>query len=224
MMIKVGELLREVGASAARAIEDELDWEHLPYVHAFAFESISLNQADRNGWDADVVLRDGPAMRMTVVLDDDRLGYTNATFDADGSENGRTVCRISPRDGDSCTMHLRFFVPDHPELDPAAAGAFYSAMWTRLIDEDEPKMILRSRALKEGARLHKARRQVTLADGTICDVPLVCPHQGLPLDCDPDTEGMMTCPWHGYRFNAQTGHCVSGQIRGWVNRPAGSAA
>ena len=100
MMIEVGELVREVGASAARAIEDELDWEHLPYVHAFAFESITLNHADRNGWDANVVLRDGQAMRMTVALDADRLGYTNATFDADGTENGRTVCRITPGDGD----------------------------------------------------------------------------------------------------------------------------
>jgi nitrite reductase/ring-hydroxylating ferredoxin subunit len=28
----------------------------------------------------------------------------------------------------------------------------------------------------------------------------------------------MTCPWHGYRFDAKTGRCVSGQIRGWIER------
>lgn len=224
MMIEVGELTRKVGASAARAIEDELDWEHLPHVHAFAFESIELNHADRSGWDANVVLRDGQAMRMTVSLDEDRLGYTNATFDADGTENGRTVCRIAPSEGDACTMHLRFFVPDRPNLDRAAVGAFYAAMWTQLIDEDEPKMIHRTRALREGARLHRSRRQMTLADGTICEVPLVCPHQGLPLDCEPDSDGVMTCPWHGYRFDARTGQCVSGQIKGWVNRLSGKAA
>jgi nitrite reductase/ring-hydroxylating ferredoxin subunit len=218
MMIEVGELTREVGATAARAIEDELDWEHLPHVHAFAFESITLNMADRNGWDAKVVLRDGQAMRMTVALDADRLGYTNATFDADGTENGRTVCRIAPGDGDHCTMHLSFFVPDRPNLDKPAVGKFYSDMWARLIDEDEPKMIHRTRALKEGTSLRKERRQVTLADGSVCEVPLVCPHQGLPLNCEPDSEGMMTCPWHGYRFDARTGACLSGQINGWVNR------
>ena len=222
MMIEVGELLREVGATAARAIEDELDWEHLPHVHAFAFVSITLNHADRQGWDADVLLRDGQAMRMTVVLDEDRLGYTNATFDADGSENGRTVCRIAPGKGERCTMHLRFFVPGRPGLDQTAAGAFYIAMWTQLIDEDEPKMIHRTRALREGAKLHKARRQVTLADGTVFAVPLFCPHQGLPLTCEPDGQGMITCPWHGYRFDVRTGECVSGQIKGWVNCPEGS--
>lgn len=220
MMIEVGELVREVAASAARAIEDELDWEHLPHTHAFAFSSVSLNHADRNGWDADVVLRDGQAMRMTVVLDDDRLGYTNATFDGDGTENGRTVCRIAPAGPDCCTMRLSFFVPDRPGLDRDAARAFYTAMWNRLIDEDEPKMIHRTRALREGARLHKPRRQVVLADGSVCNVPLACPHQGLPLECEPDGDGVMTCPWHGYRFDARTGQCLSGQIKGWVHRTA----
>jgi nitrite reductase/ring-hydroxylating ferredoxin subunit len=216
MMIEVGELVRDVGASATRAIEDELDWEHLPYVHAFAFESIKLNHADRNGWDAHVVLRDGQAMRMTVALDADRMGYINATFDADGSENGRTVCRITPGEGDACTMHLRFFVPDRPDLDRAAAGTFYAAMWTQLIDEDEPKMIHRARALREGAKLYREQRQVTLTDGSICNVPLICPHKGLPLTAEPDHDGVLTCPWHGYRFDVRTGQCLSGQIRGWV--------
>lgn len=218
MMVEVGELTRTVAASPARVIEDELDWEHLPYVHAFAFESIALNHADRNGWDANVVLRDGQAMRMTVVLDADRQGYTNATFDTDGTENGRTTCRITSTGDDRATMHMRFFVPDRADLDIKAAGIFYTAMWNQLIDEDEPKMIHRAHALKEGAKLHKARRQVALAEGQLCDVPLVCPHQGLPLDCEPDAQGVMTCPWHGYRFDARTGACVSGQIRGWVNR------
>jgi nitrite reductase/ring-hydroxylating ferredoxin subunit len=218
MMVEVGELTRDVAASAARVIEDELDWEHLPYVHAFAFESIALNHADRNGWDAQVVLRDGQAMRMTVTLDADRMGYTNATFDTDGTENGRTTCRITAASERRSTMHLRFFVPDRPGLSAKAAGDFYTAMWNRLIDEDEPKMIYRAHALKEGARLHRPRREVTLADGQVCEVPLVCPHQGLPLDCEPDAHGMMTCPWHGYRFDARTGACVSGQIKGWISR------
>ena len=215
MMIEVGELVRHVGASAARAIENELDWEHLPFVHAFAFASITLNHGDRTGWDANVVLRDGQTMRMTVALDEDRLGYVNSTFDLNGIENGRMLCRITPGEGDACTLHLRFFVPETPGLDQAAVGSFYTAMWTQLIDEDEIKMIQRTRALREGAKLHKERRQVVLADGSVCDVPLVCPHQGLPLTAEPDSDGLITCPWHGYRFDVRTGACVSGQIKGW---------
>ena len=90
--------------------------------------------------------------------------------------------------------------PDHSKWAETAGGG---------------REIHRARALREGAKLHKERRQVTLADGSVCDVPLVCPHQGLPLDCEPDGEGVMTCPWHGYRFDARTGGCLSGQIKGW---------
>lgn len=38
-----------------------------------------------------------------------------------------------------------------------------------------------------------------------------CGHVGLPLDrgmCDVEA-GTITCPWHGFRFDADTGACVS---------------
>ncbi|QJB70716.1 Rieske (2Fe-2S) protein [Parasphingorhabdus halotolerans] len=76
-------------------------------------------------------------------------------------------------------------------------------------------MIYRTNALRAGAAPHKQRRTAMLADGSACAVPVVCPHQGLPLDCEPDGDGVMTCPWHGYRFDARTGACLSGQIKGW---------
>jgi len=213
-MIEVGHLERDVGASAKRAIEDELDWEHLPHTHRTTFSGVTPVHADRNGWEADVVLIDGTPMRMKVTLDEDRLGYTNATF-SDGVENGRAVCRIAETGDNSCRMSLRFFVPDSPELDREAVGAFYVDLFGRLIDEDEPKMIYTTEAKKAGAAAHKKRRMAVLADGSEVEVPEVCPHQGLPLNCEPDADGIMTCPWHGYRFNASTGECVSGQIKGW---------
>ncbi len=39
----------------------------------------------------------------------------------------------------------------------------------------------------------------------------VCPHQGLPLDGGMfDPEGLeLTCPWHGFRFHAATGECLT---------------
>jgi nitrite reductase/ring-hydroxylating ferredoxin subunit len=214
-MIEVGKLERDVGASAQRAIEDELDWEHLPYTHRTTFSGVSPISADRNGWEADVTLIDGTAMRMKVTLDEDRLGYTNATF-AEGVENGRAVCRINETGTDSCRMSLRFFVPESPDLDKDAVGAFYEELFGRLIDEDEPKMIYTTKAREAGAAAHKQRRTAVLADGDEIEVPVVCPHQGLPLNCEPDAKGVMTCPWHGYQFDARTGECLSGQIKGWT--------
>lgn len=216
-MLEVGELVRDLGASAAMAVEDELDWEHLPHVHASTFRAARIICADRNGWKADVELVDGTPMRMEVTIDPDRLGYTNSTFFGD-FENGRAVARLTETGPDSCRMHLRFFVPDMPETDRAAAGAFYRAAFTQILDEDEPKMIHRAAFLKAGPAARRETRLARLADGTSVEVPLLCPHQGLPLDCEPDAQGMMTCPWHGFRFDARTGACLSGQIRGWTPR------
>ena len=218
-MIEVGYLDRDLDASAFFAIEDELDWEHLPHVHASTFSEAKLIHADRNGWEADVVLTSGDAMLMRVTLDEDRMGYTNATF-VYGIENGRAVARLTATGPDSCRMSLRFFVPDAPDSNRDAAGAFYRELFGRLLDEDEPKMILRAKAVKAGPALRRERRTATLADGTECEVPVVCPHMGLPLTCEPDSNGMMTCPWHGYRFDARTGKCLSGQIKGWTNPAA----
>lgn len=35
----------------------------------------------------------------------------------------------------------------------------------------------------------------------------ICPHQGGPLDEGGITDGMVTCPWHGWEFNVETGEC-----------------
>mgnify|MGYP000686998179 CR=1 FL=1 len=216
-MVEVGELIRDLGASAAMAVEDELDWEHLPHVHSSTFRAASLIKADRNGWEADVELVDGTPMRMKVTVDADRLGYTNATFFGD-VENGRAVARLTELGSDSCRMHLRFFVPDMPDTDKVAAGEYYQAAFNQVLDEDEPKMIHRAAFLKAGPALRKERRTAILADGTEVQVPRVCPHLGLPLECEPDADNAMTCPWHGYKFDARTGACLSGQIKGWTNQ------
>ncbi|MEQ1756196.1 MAG: Rieske (2Fe-2S) protein [Micropepsaceae bacterium] len=215
-MIEVSQLQRDVGASAARAIEDELDWEHLPYTHRTTFSGVTLLHADANGWEADVVLVDGTPLRMKVTIDQDRLGYTNATF-ADGIENGRAVCRIRQTGTDSCQMSFLFYTAALTSQQAEAAGQFYVELFSRLVDEDEPKMIYRTQALRAGPKARQQRRTAGLADGTTCEVPVVCPHQALPLQCEPDAAGVMTCPWHGYRFDARSGRCLSGQIKGWAS-------
>ena len=38
-----------------------------------------------------------------------------------------------------------------------------------------------------------------------------CPHQGMPLDggiLEAD-EGILTCPWHGFKFDANSGECLT---------------
>ncbi|ADV63662.1 Rieske (2Fe-2S) iron-sulfur domain protein [Isosphaera pallida ATCC 43644] len=35
----------------------------------------------------------------------------------------------------------------------------------------------------------------------------VCPHQGGPLADGEVENGVVTCPWHGWRFHLETGTC-----------------
>lgn len=68
-------------------------------------------------------------------------------------------------------------------------------------------MIARAAAILRGPAALKQTRLARLPDGTMIKVPVYCPHQGLPLDAEPDADGVITCPWHGYRVQVRSGRC-----------------
>ena len=45
-------------------------------------------------------------------------------------------------------------------------------------------------------------------EGKVHAIYSVCPHQGGPLDEGGMTDGMVTCPWHGWEFNIKDGVCA----------------
>ena len=214
-MTQVGTYVRDLGASAARLIENALDWEHLPFVHAGSFGSISIISGGANGWVADAKLTGGMAVSISLTLDPDRMGWVTVTSSG-GNVVGRIESRVEVTGRDACRVSVSFIVPGLAEEQCAAAGAYYTALYAQLYDEDEALMIARATAIEAGAAAHKERRTVTLPNGQSATIPLVCPHQGLPLTGDPDSDGVLTCPWHGYRFDVATGQCLSGQIKGWL--------
>jgi nitrite reductase/ring-hydroxylating ferredoxin subunit len=42
-------------------------------------------------------------------------------------------------------------------------------------------------------------------DGTFHVIDNSCPHRGGPLGDGPLTGAIVTCPWHGYRYDVRTG-------------------
>jgi nitrite reductase/ring-hydroxylating ferredoxin subunit len=40
--------------------------------------------------------------------------------------------------------------------------------------------------------------------------PARCPHQLGSLAGAPLIDGVVRCPWHGYKFDVRTGACISG--------------
>lgn len=212
-MEEVGTYTRDLRASRARAIENALDWEHLPHVHDGSFASIAVEAHDATGWSARAALADGTPVRLDLRL-------THAGWITTSRTDGRALAEIhtvaTATRPDSCRVAVSFRVADVPADRRARVGAGYVRLYERLYDEDEAMMIARADALRRGPATLRLRRTVTLADGSEHAVPVYCPHQALPLDAEPDADGIVTCPWHGYRFDVRTGACVSGQAACWT--------
>lgn len=49
----------------------------------------------------------------------------------------------------------------------------------------------------------------TIADNRIAVFRNACVHQGLSLDGGMVDDGIIICPWHGFKFEASSGDCVS---------------
>ena len=127
-----------------------------------------------------------------------------------------------------------------PDVSPAAAdriGTFYTRLYAQLWDEDEAMMTRRQDVLDRGlgrppafggrlalgpiAAVRErlplvvtvAERTVRLlaVDGTIVPYDAVCPHLGGPLEQAAVADGIVSCPWHGYRFDVRTGRSADGR-------------
>ena len=215
ILAKVGTYRRIFDVSIERLFENALDWEHLPHLHGKSFKAIDLIAADRSGWRANVTLEDGQELVLDLRIG--ASGWVTRT-EASGtllSEIKTVAEAIGP---DRCRVSVSFHATPSGAGKAAVVGAAYALLYAELYDEDERMMIARAEAKRRPAAEWRATRDVTLADGRSFSVPQYCPHQGLPLDGDPDAEGIMTCPWHGYRFDVATGRCVSGQASGWRRR------
>lgn len=211
-LVEVGSYVRDLAASRARMIENALDWEHLPHLHGDSFLAIEVVAHEARGWRAEATLASGRTTTLDLRLTDD--GWVTRSFVGDRlTTEIRTLAEATGRD--SCRVTVGFHVDDVAEERRAAIGEGYCRLYATLYDEDEAMMIARAEALRRGPAALRLRRTVALADGSAHAVPLYCPHQGLPLDAEPDDDGIIACPWHGYRFDVRTGRCVSGGAAAW---------
>ena len=68
----------------------------------------------------------------------------------------------------------------------------------------------------EGREFVVAGRIVAVfhVDGRFHALDGICPHAGGPLARGVLTGNIVTCPWHGWQFDVQTGgHCLNAQLR-----------
>jgi nitrite reductase/ring-hydroxylating ferredoxin subunit len=219
---------RPVRVGIERVWENVRDWEHLPWLHGGSFRAIDLVDEADWGWKARIGLQpgDGPEILLELVIESDRR-YVSRTLEgaAAGTEIWTT---LEPRGPDLTDVRVEFHVPDVPEGAADRIGVGYTALYTKLWDEDEEMMQWRStqlarRGVAEAATVDlgpvedlRARlprvvefagrpfRIVADGDALLAHAAL-CPHMLGPLDGCAVEDGAVVCPWHGYRFDVRSG-------------------
>ena len=197
---------RTIRASLERVWENVLDWEHLPWLHRTTFGHIRLLETSGNGWRAETSLAGGGAPFVVEVAIDRPGGvYHSRTTEGPGAGSD-IVTTLTPSGEHATAIRVEFLVPGLVPEHRDVVGPVYTGLYARLWDEDEA-MMMRRQAFLDG-RLAEAMREVSLA-GAPCRFSTVCPHLGGPLDqATVDATGIVTCPWHGHRFDVRTGRRV----------------
>ncbi len=138
-------------------------------------------------------------------------------------------------------VDVRFYLPQAPETDEQSAMilGYLQAQYAGLYDQDEALMVARQDALDKtrdfasdrglpdtvtlgaASALDKSKtHSVALSSGDVAvrfhegawiAHAAVCPHLLGPLADAPINDGVLTCPWHGYRFPVEGGREVDGK-------------
>ena len=237
----IASYVRRLPVPIERVWENVLDWAHLPYLHHDSFCGITLEDHGTWGWRARVELppkQKPTALTIELRIDRDAREYHTRTV-AGAATGTDIVTRLATPDATHTDVSVAFHVPGLPESARKPLGEGYVRLYTRLWDQDEAMMVRREALLggrgpapaKPGARAPLAlgpaaalRARLPLRvdvagdgfrvvehEGRLLAHALVCPHLGGPLDEAVVEGGAVVCPWHGYRFDCETGRGPEGQ-------------
>ena len=227
---------RIVQAPLSRVWENVYDWEHLPWLHRESFTSIDLEESGPWGWRARVGLppvESGTSMQIELLVDRAEQRYVTRTVDGPGTgtEIWTRLAEASPTE---TAVVVEFHVPGLEDPASEAVGAALARLYTRLWDQDESMIQERERRaagsspkrpedfflggraalraeLPKTVEFDGLRVRLEERDGAVRAYSLVCPHWMGPLDVDAEDPGTLVCPWHGYRFDVQTGRSCDGR-------------
>lgn len=224
-LVQVNQYRRLIHASIERVWENVLDWEHLPHLHDTSFDYVSLDTAGDWGWRT----WSNPERSASVelVVNKPKLEYVARSYQGD-AQVSEIWTRLTPK-GDNTEIHVTFELPNVPNEQVAKLGEIFLKLYTRLWDEDEAMMVEREARLQRKfeapgptevildkpvplpTTIQLGRSYWTLRkmEDELIVHSAICPHLLGPLDDRIELIGRtVTCPWHGYQFDVQTGECL----------------
>jgi len=238
---------REVRAGIERIWENVFDWEHLPVLHEMYFNAVEQIEIGDWGWRVALTKNPGTPDRSMVLemrADREKARYRVQTLSGDGA--GTEIWTLlTPLAPHRTAVEVRYYLPERRPERLAALADKYRASCVRLWNEDEAMMMRReemmTRASAERRRSEKPvplgpsaglRRRLPLLveyegepfrivegeDGSLLAHATICPHWLGPLDEAAPQNGILRCPWHGYRFDMRSGESADG--RGYRLAPA----
>jgi nitrite reductase/ring-hydroxylating ferredoxin subunit len=229
---------RAMPVSLERLYENAIDWAHLPYLHSSTFVRINCLEAGEWGFRAQIWQRarkDGQSFIIELRLDRDCYRWITRTLEGPGrgTEIWTRAFPIGERQTD---VVVDFLVPGVVKARIKPLRDFFVELYTRLYDEDERMMTVRQERLdalrrpeikgpnkRELGPLDELRKQLPLVfvlgersfrlvelNRKLIAHSVVCPHMFGPLEQTKiQDNGIVECPWHGYRFDLSTGACLS---------------
>jgi nitrite reductase/ring-hydroxylating ferredoxin subunit len=230
---------RSVAASLERVWENVLDWEHLPWLHRSTFSAIEAVDAGAWGWRARVALQPREPRREILLelrIEPGAERYVARTLEGTG-RGSEVWTRLRGAGPERTDVEVEFHAPGVEPGSAAALGGLYTRLYTALWDEDEAMMVRRQRELARRAgpstaaagaldlgplealrprlplcvELGGRRYRVLELGGELRAHATTCPHRLGPLDAGPPEAGVLTCPWHGYRFDLASGRSADGR-------------
>ncbi|MFT6432207.1 MAG: nitrite reductase/ring-hydroxylating ferredoxin subunit [Candidatus Azotimanducaceae bacterium] len=218
---------RTICANKERVWENVIDWQHLPHLHNTSFSYAELDDAGDWGWRIWSDQEHRSHVELCYDMPNNRYVARSYKGIQQVSEIWTTV---TPTD-QTTDIEVQFLVPDVPQEKVASVGKFFQQLYSKLWDEDEAMMIERQAQLDKQSELHplkidlgyedelltslpryidlkRGRYRVIAVDGQLKVHSVVCPHILGPLNSEV-IDNKITCPWHGYQFDLDTGACVS---------------
>jgi nitrite reductase/ring-hydroxylating ferredoxin subunit len=155
-LVVAGVYEREIRASIESVWENVLDWEHLPWLHDQAFQSIEPRSSGDWGWTATVGFAGDAQAEIELVVDREAGHYVARTVAGVGAP-GEIWTFLEPVAPGTTSIRVEFWVTPIPEEGLAKVGAAYVALYTGLWDQDEEMMQTRELAFarreKRGAEM-----------------------------------------------------------------------